>query len=149
MSRRRLNRKPNRFRRTSKPRGVLNKLRGGDRTADLQTISAFSIEFMRLRDESNIIGIKAEIAQMLKSQALTDIDTKYAEYTTALRNLIRESLNLAITKYYADDLEVTQLKAQVDDLMLSVATPANAKYYDLSDVYDTIADFFTKKYIKL
>lgn len=146
MSRRRLNRKPNRFRRTSKPRGILNKLRGGDRTEELQKISAFSIEFTRLRDESNIIGIKAEIAQMLKNQL--SADTLYTKYTTELHKLITESLNLATTNY-ANDSDVLQLKDQVDDLMSVAMIPDNAKYYDSRDVYETIADFFVKKYMKL
>ena len=146
MSRRRLNRKPNRFRRTSKPRGVLNKLRGGDRT-DLQKISEFSIEFTKLRDESNIIGIKAQIAQILKQNSSADTDTLYTKYTTELHKLITESLKLAMTKY-PNDADVLQLKDQVAVLM-SVAIPANAKYYDLRDVYETIADFFVKKSMKL
>lgn len=148
MSRRRLNRKPNRFRRTSKPRGILNKLRGGDRTDELQKISEFSIEFTKLRDESNIIGIKAQIAQILKQNSSADtLYTLYTEYTIALGNLITKSLKLAMTKYPSDS-DVLQLKNQVDVLM-SVAIPANAKYYDLRDVYETIADFFVKKSMKL
>ena len=147
MSRRRLNRKPNRFRRTSKPRGVLSKLRGGDRAVDLQKISEFSIEFTKLRDESNIIGIKAQIAQILKENSSADTDTLYTEYTIALGDLITKSLNLATTKY-PNDADVLQLKDQVAVLM-SVAIPANAKYYDLRDVYETIADFFVKKSMKL
>ena len=150
MSRRRSNRKPNRFSRTSKRRGGLKryKLRGGTREDELQKISAFSIDFKNLRDTSNIIGIKAEIAKMLKIPATpTDIDRKYADYTIALRDLIRESINLAMISY-VDDSEVTELKSQVDKLML-VATPDNAKYYDLSDIYDTIGDFFAKRAINL
>jgi hypothetical protein len=150
MSRRRSNRKPNRFSRTSKRRGGLKryKLRGGTREDEIQKISAFSIEFKNLRDTSNIIGIKAEIAEMLKMPAMpTDIDRKYEDYTLALRELIRQSIDLAMIRYVHDS-EVTNLKAQVDELML-VATPVNAKYYDLSDVYDTIGDFFAKRAINL
>jgi hypothetical protein len=124
----------------------LNKLRGGDRT-ELQKIYAFSIEFTRLRDESNIIGIKAKIAEMLKNKLSADIDTLYTKYTTELQKLITESLKLATTNY-ANDPDVLQLKVQVGDLM-SVAIPDNAKYYDLRDVYETIADFFVKKSMKL
>jgi hypothetical protein len=63
----------------------------------------------------------AEIAQMLKSQApnVADINTKYEEYTTALRRLITESLTLA-TNEYQDDSKVTQLKAQSTQLMQSI-----------------------------
>ena len=49
---------------------------------------------------------------------------------------------------YPNDADVLQLKDQVAVLM-SVAIPANAKYYDLRDVYETIADFFVKKSMKL
>ena len=153
MSRRRLNRKPNRFSRTSKPRGVLKryKLRGGTKEEDLEKIYNFSIEFAKLRDNSNIIGIKAEIAEMLKLTPVSldsdRVDQKYAEYTAALTQLIEASLKLATTTY-ANDSEVTSLKDKVANLM-SVAIPDNAKYYDLRDVYDTIADFFAKKAINL
>lgn len=67
----------------------------------------------------------------LKSQApnVADINTKYEEYTTALRKLITESLTLATNEYhtneyhtneYQDDSKVTQLKAQSTQLMQSI-----------------------------
>jgi hypothetical protein len=142
MSRRtkkKINRKPNRFSRTSKqtPR-VLKRLRGGTTQKDL----IFLQNLLALKQQSPILKFKVEIADRIKT-ADSDMYRMHLYYMDALTKLIDDSLKL-IKETYHDDTDVNKLKEEVDELML-VATPVNAKYYDLRDVYDMIVDFFYKK----
>ena len=139
MSRRRSNRKPIRFIRTSKqtPR-VLKRLRGGTTQKDL----SFLQDRVALKQQSLILELKVEIADCIKKAKPVYMTHLY--YMEALTKLIDDSLKL-IKETYHDDTDVNRLKAEVDLMLRLAQHTGNKQYYDLRDVYDMIVDFFYKK----
>jgi hypothetical protein len=146
MTIRRLSRKPNRFSRNSKRRGVLKRFKlqgGGPKDDEIKKLSDFGIEFANLRKESKIIEIKAQIARALQSGG-SDQKATYDTYLTALDKLINDTLEVAETKF-SDDGQFKVLQTQVASLRDVLSQDDDNKYYDLRDIYDVISEFFTNK----
>lgn len=151
MTRRRLHRKPNRFIRNSK-RLVMKrfKLRGGT-LEDAKKLSEFQVKIANLRSDSNIIKIKAEIANALKSgHSETVVEAAHNTYTAALTKLIDDTVSVATTTFTGDP-EVMALPTKVANLkaMVLELEPDKAKYYELNDIYFMIVELFAQKAMKM